>query len=153
MGKRGPAPKPTAVKVLHGTFRADRANPNEPKPEISAPDCPAWLGPIAAEEWRRVVPELEKLGLLAKVDRAALAAYCDAWGVWQRAAEIVEREGLTVDYETKTGGLYVQQRAEVSIAERARKDCVVFAREFGLSPSSRTKVAGMKPEKAKDEWD
>ena len=49
---------------------------------------PRDLSPEAKAEWRRVVPEIEAMGLLATVDRAILIRYCTAWADW------VELEGL-----------------------------------------------------------
>src|SRR5215813_4818923 len=75
----GPPKKPSALKLLQGTFRADRTSPNEPKPEIAIPDVPAHLSAEAKAEWERLAPELARLGLLSRIDRGALAGYCEAW--------------------------------------------------------------------------
>jgi P27 family predicted phage terminase small subunit len=54
------------------------------EPEIEIPGCPKHLLPEARKEWRRIGPELQKLGLITKIDRTALALYCQeyAWWVW-----------------------------------------------------------------------
>jgi phage terminase small subunit len=51
---------------------------------VETPDCPKHLWPEARREWRRIGPELEAAGLIAKIDRAALALYCQSWArmVW-----------------------------------------------------------------------
>ena len=41
--------------------------------------CPKQLDTEARREWRRVAPELERMGLSTTLDRAALAAYCACW--------------------------------------------------------------------------
>jgi phage terminase small subunit len=71
---------PTALKLLAGNPGHRPLNQNEPKPELVAPTCPSHLSREAKREWRRIVPELEKLGLLTRIDRAALAAYATAYG-------------------------------------------------------------------------
>jgi P27 family predicted phage terminase small subunit len=78
MGRRGPPRKPTKLKILQGTYRADRAPANEPMPKPKVPSAPAWMGRDAKREWRRVVKELAAVGLLSELDRTALAAYCQA---------------------------------------------------------------------------
>jgi P27 family predicted phage terminase small subunit len=53
-------------------------------PPVEIPGCPKHLLPEAKKEWRRIGPELEALGLISKIDRPALALYCQewAWLVW-----------------------------------------------------------------------
>lgn len=77
------------------------------------------------------------MGLLARIDRAALANYCLWWGTLVECQRILKREGLTA--MTQSG--YLQQRPEVAIAQKAAGLCKAFLVEFGLTPASRTRVA------------
>jgi phage terminase small subunit len=78
MGRRGPAPTPTSLKVLRGT-RPDRVNLNEPRPIEGRPVIPpAGLPPLAREEWDRVAPHLIAMGIVAEPDTAGLACYFEA---------------------------------------------------------------------------
>ncbi len=156
--RAGRPPKPKQAKILAGTFRKDK----EPAPEAEfeptpgIPECPDWLGAAAKEEWALLLQEPGMAKILSKVDRAALAAWADALATWRAAAAVLEREGLTMTFTKGEEGssFYTQQRPEVSIAHQTRKQVVDFAREFGLTPSSRKKVSGP-PEKkpAGDGWD
>ena len=112
---RGRPPKPTALKVLSGTFRKDRQNRREPKPTATLPGCPKFLDAMAKAEWRRITPELARLGLLTLIDRASLAAYCQMWSRWQQAEAILQRDGLT--FATPNG--FLQKRPEVTIARES----------------------------------
>ena len=76
---RGRKPKPTALKLVQGVPGKRPLPKREPSPEIGAPACPEWLLPEAKKVWRRLVRELEALGLLTGIDREALAGYCQAW--------------------------------------------------------------------------
>ena len=60
MGQRGPQPKPTARKKAEGTYRADRAAPNEPTPEPAMPEMPAEIASDvdATLCWNRTAPKL-----------------------------------------------------------------------------------------------
>src|SRR4051812_38548487 len=90
MGKRGPQPKPSALKKMQGTYRADRAAVNEFTPTLGLPEPPDWLDVGALEEWQRIVPELEKAGVLSLVDGAALEGYCSNFALavrYQRDAD------------------------------------------------------------------
>jgi phage terminase small subunit len=85
MGARGPKPLPANVHVLRGnpghkTF----GDLDAVTPQVEIPGCPEHLLPDARKEWERIGPELVSLGLVAKIDRAALALYCQewAWLVW-----------------------------------------------------------------------
>ena len=43
MGKRGPRPRPTALKLARGNPGKRRLNTDEPKPRTGVGDCPDWL--------------------------------------------------------------------------------------------------------------
>ncbi len=137
MGQRGPAPKPTALKVLQGTDRPDRRAKKEPKPRRGA-DCPAWLDKEAKAEWHRIAPELHRLGLLTVVDRSSLAAYCDAYSKWRKLVAAINRKRSMFMKVGKSG--YRQEIPEVSLAKKYRDDMLKFAREFGFTPAARSRV-------------
>jgi P27 family predicted phage terminase small subunit len=135
MGRRGPAPKPTKLKALAGNPGKRKLNDAEPKPRAGAPACPAWLDAEAKAEWKRILPELQALKLLTKVDRAALAGYCQSYSRWRTAEQAIAKYGLT--FETERGP---RKRPEVSISEKASALMKGFLQEFGLSPASRSRV-------------
>ena len=137
MGRRGPRPKPTRLKVVQGTYRADRAAFNEPAPEPIAPKCPTFLKGEARREWKRISAELEKLQLLTQIDRAALAAYCTSWETYVLADKVIREKGLTI--VTPKG--HEQQRPEISIRNKALEQMRTFLSEFGMTPASRTKIS------------
>ena len=82
MGKRGPAPTPTAVLRLRGTYRKHRSR-REPTPDSTAPECPDWLDDQAKEAWAQVLPQLERMGVMTGIDGNALARYCQFWSRWK----------------------------------------------------------------------
>jgi len=73
--------------ALHGNPGKRPLNTNEPQPELGIPELPTILNGEALLEWHRITAELLRLGLVTKVDRAAVAAYCRAWGRWVEAEE------------------------------------------------------------------
>lgn len=136
---RGQRPKPTHLKVLEGNPGKRQLNMNEPKPKPIAPKCPAWLGAIAKKEWKRVVPELGRMGLLTCVDGAALEGYCESYGKWVEMTLFLkkfEKQG----YMFKTPSGYMQQLPQVSMAQRYLSAVKAFCTEFGLTPSSRARM-------------
>jgi phage terminase small subunit len=90
---RGRKPKTSALKMFEGNPGRRSLNKNEPKPAVETPECPVHLDDEAQAEWNRITPDLHTLGLVARVDRAALAAYCQAWSRWVKAEEMLNSTG------------------------------------------------------------
>lgn len=138
MSQGGRPRKPTALRVLEGN-RGKRPLPvGEPQPRQERPTCPRWLMLEAKREWRRIVPELGRLGLLTIIDRAALAAYCQAYACWRQAEEDLARLKSTV-VATPSG--YIQQLPQVTISQKERMIMHRFLVEFGLTPASRSRLS------------
>ena len=154
----GRPPKATHLHILDGTYRADRhgdAHANQPQLETvkRLPRAPEFLGKIGRREWNRIGPELVEKGVLTAADMASFAGYCASLERAIRAEEMIRDEGYTL--ETPQG--FEQARPEVSIARQAWAEVRKFGQEFGITPSSRTRVrpAGGKPpeKKGDDAWD
>lgn len=136
--------RPTALKILEGEPNKDRINLREPKPKLGRPTCPMHLNGAARYEWRRIVPELEALGLLTQIDRAALAAYCQAYGRWVIAErKLNELSSMSADkmallYKTTNGNLIINPL--LSVANKAMEHMHKFLTEFGMTPASRSRI-------------
>jgi P27 family predicted phage terminase small subunit len=130
----GPPPRPRAAMDLLSN-RAHRAPLPEPiKPTPGAPR-PKFLTREAAAEWDRLEAELLRLGLLTTVDRAILAAYCEAWSTFVRATKALKKSMTTVagnGTEIPHPAVAIQANA----AERLRK----LAPNFGFSPADRMRL-------------
>jgi P27 family predicted phage terminase small subunit len=116
-------------------------NKAEPKPAAILPDPPPELSADAREEWQRIAPRLLAAGMLTTIDRAALAAYCQAYGAWvmaERVLATVPSDAQRLVIQTKAGNLI--HNPLFSIASKARSDMVRFAAEFGMTPSGRSRV-------------
>lgn len=136
MATRGRKAKPTAVKVLKGNPGKRSLNIYEPTPEKKAPECPSWLNDEAKAEWNRLVDKMVELGTLTEMDMAAFAGYCQSYARWKEAEEFIEKHGTIV----KTPSGYWQQVPQVSIAQTNLKVMLKFCSEFGLTPSSRSRM-------------
>jgi len=143
---RGRKPKPTALRRLQGNPGKRPLNAAEPAPAAGArpPNCPRHLDRAARREWRRLARRLHRLGLFTEIDRAALAAHCQAWSRWIAAEELIAADGLTVT----TGKGNVIQHPAVGIANKAMEVMLKFAVEFGLTPSSRSRIHAAPPAQA-----
>ena len=69
-------------------------------------------------------------------DMAAFAGYCQAYARWKEAEEFITQHGSIV----KTPSGYWQQVPQVSIAQTYLKIMNRFAEQFGLTPSSRSRI-------------
>lgn len=133
----GPPPKPTALKALAGNPGKRALNGAEPRPSADIPEPPVTLKGEGRAEWRRIVPELARLGLVTKVDRAYLVAYCSAWGIFEAARVAMVEHGPLVN--GRDGNLVKNPAAQIM---RDAADLMIkFGARFGLSPSDRTRLA------------
>ena len=134
MGRRGPAPAPTKLKLLKGT-EPGRINLNEPKPLPGRAERPGWLSKYAAEEWDRVAPHLEAMGTLTAADGMALAVYCESVARWRQISAVVANSPPVIQRE----GLLVKNPAYSQVRDAAI-EVRMWAREFGLTPSARAGI-------------
>ena len=143
MGKRGPAPKPAALKRLAGN-PGRRPIIDGPTLGGDAPGCPAWLPATAKTEWRYIVPKLKAMGLLEKTDRMALVGY--VLNVWmlREALEALEAEDAEMVYETHNGNY--QQNPRISVFNKALEQLLRYMKEFGMTPSSRQQFGAAEQE-------
>lgn len=128
--------KPTALKLIEGNPGKRPLPENEPKPAPIPPDCPKWLLADAKKEWQRLAPELESMGLLTRIDMAALAAYCQSYARWKQAEAAMGRA-------VKKGE---DPNGWENVARQRQKEMIACAKEFGFTPVSRTKVSAVRQE-------
>ena len=148
---RGRKPKPTAVKERTGTFKKNpkRRNTKEPVAPLGAPECPDYLNATATAEWRYMSTVLDEMSLLSRADRAALEIYCQTFSEWRHACDMVAQQGAVIQMETKAGILPKRNPFDL-IRERTAQTCAKLLTEFGLTPSSRSRVQVEK--KASDDF-
>jgi P27 family predicted phage terminase small subunit len=133
--KRGRKPKPRALRVLEGNA-GKRDLPPDIRPQLEC-DMPSHLEGDAAKEWNRVIGELRRLGLATGLDRACLSAYAQSWARWIEAERALKRYGAIV--KAPTG--FPMLSPYLHVANIALKQIREFAAEFGMTPSSRARVA------------
>lgn len=78
---------------------------------------------------------LEPLGLLSEIDGAALGIYCQAFSRLVLAEKEIAAHGIVHLEDLK-----LRTRPEVLIAEKAMKTLRAVAAEFGMTPSSRSRI-------------
>jgi len=138
---RGRKPQPDELKKFKGTYDPRYGNPNAPKPRVSRPTCPQFLTKTAKAEWKRIAPELEALGLLTQLDRAALAGYCSAFGDYVDASKVLAKEGLVI--RDSKGRLI--PHPILRVLNKSQEQMKSFLVEFGMTPSSRSRLSVVPP--------
>ena len=134
---RGRKPTPTQLKLVAGNPGKRPINGSEPQPAADLPTCPAHLNPSAKAEWKRLARDLNRIGLLTMVDRAALAVYCQSYGRWVEA----ERKLKETPVLLKMPSGYIQHSPWLTIANKERELMARYMAELGLTPSSRSRLA------------
>jgi P27 family predicted phage terminase small subunit len=151
----GRRPLPTAEKKVRGNPGKRKLNENEPHASPGEPPMPK-LSVEARREWKRIVPELLQLGVLTVVDGKALAGYCHAYARWQQAEREVTRYGLIVrepvlrDGKPIRGIVRLKRNPAVTVSFDAQKIMKSFLVEFGMTPSSRSRLSVLTPLKPDD---
>ena len=103
----------------------------------SLPRAPGHLTPAAARECRRVARLLLEMGVLTAIDRAALAAYSQAYGRWVEAEERLRETPLL--YRTPSG--HVQQSPLLGIVHKQLELMGRYMVELGMTPAARSRVS------------
>lgn len=146
MGRRGPAPKPTVLKLAAGNPGGRPLNRREPIPPPGEPDIPAFGDARATLVWQQLVPRLVRIGLARSIDGHALERYCVLLVRWRDAAAFVDKNQPTypVRAEGKDGrpGRIVQVREFPQAAAERKLNQQLLALEdrFGLNPAARSRI-------------
>lgn len=170
MGARGPKPQSNVIKFLRGNPGKRTLDLSDGvQPEVAVPDIPRHLSKEARKEWRRITVELEEVGLISRMDRAALSIYCQTWGRLVLAEQALEARRKQAEeagldeadavfiQRTPTG--FMRESALLRIVGKLQQDCDRYLASFGMSPSSRSRVkpsdnrqGSLDLEAGKDEW-
>lgn len=144
---KGRTAVPEHLRVITGGRARAADQATAPALDPATPECPDFLNAAAREEWDRIVPELVKAGLLAAIDRSALALYCQAYARWRLAEQKIDElaakdpDGAGLVCSAANGFKQLTQWNIVS--NRAQEQLLKYLQEFGLSPATRARVAAL----------
>jgi P27 family predicted phage terminase small subunit len=147
---RGRKPKPTAIRQIEGNPGRRPLNDREPVPPSGIPECPEELDDDARAEWFRTAKVLSDMKLLTLADRSALAAYCVVYSRWLAAERAVKQYGTIVKSPDKG---FPMKSPYLTVADQAMEAMRKFMVEFGLTPSSRSRIKVPEDRGAADEFD
>ena len=138
MGK-GRRPKPTALKVLQGTFEPSRANDQEPQPKAGRPKTPRRLSSEARSHWKGICDHLERLNVLSLEDEPIIEAACHAYAEMRAADRLIRKHGrlLTPPDDSKRS---LAANPAVAMSQQWHGAWVRALLALGLTPAARSKV-------------
>jgi P27 family predicted phage terminase small subunit len=132
----GRKPLPTHLKLVKGTARPGRLNKNEPKPSAVAPEPPAHLDDRAKAKFTELAQMLARYGVMSELDTGALARYAVVWCRWVDAEAEIKKRGPVV----KTTSDNIIQNPFLAVANKCLLQMAQIEGEFGLTPSSRSRI-------------
>ena len=91
----------------------------------------------AQAAWNTISRHLETAGLVTEIDGLALRMLCESWALYLEACDDIRSQGLIVLSVTKAGENRIANPS-IKIRSDAWKQVYMMARQFGLTPSSRT---------------
>ena|SRR5262245_13127869 len=133
----GPRPIPTALKLIAGTYRADRAPANEPAPRPEVGDPPDFLDDAQRSLWGELVEE-SPAGLLTAVDRGILSRYVVALDAFADAVRAWNASGKARMVRTPEGRI-----TESPLLKALRRDLDplrAMEAELGYTPAARSRI-------------
>jgi P27 family predicted phage terminase small subunit len=145
----GRKPLPTRLKVVKGTARPHRINHDEPTPCISVPAAPSHLDERAKSKFVEAAEMLARHGVMTELDASALARYAVVWCRWIDAEIEVARRGAVV----KTAAGNIVQNPFLAVANKCLLQLAQIEPEFGMTPSSRTRIRAAPASETKDPFE
>jgi P27 family predicted phage terminase small subunit len=146
MGKRGPKPKPTALRILEGN--PSRREINEMEPAIFLPaKKPADIesDELANQEWDRLFEAMPP-GIYTAADTSAIATYCLSWSMLIKAQREIALNGVMVAHyveNEETGDrmlLEYKANPAVKVWKAASETLIKMTDRLGLSPGVRSRL-------------
>jgi phage terminase small subunit len=128
---------------------------NEPQFTPGTPDAPARMSPLAREHWDDLANEMAAAGVLRRIDAGALSMLCEDLamldtlraGLAAQTQEIAQKaaesgKAITGNALTRLSRTVEGRRTLSSIRELTAQ-IIIQRREFGLTPSSSTRIQAM----------
>jgi P27 family predicted phage terminase small subunit len=133
--------KPTHLKVMQGTERKDRSNPNEPIADTAWPVAPEYLSDVQVEKFIVLIEMIDSMNIANRVDVGMLT---DLAVVECEIADDVVMLASDGPYyvPSKDSGI-IRAHPAVARLTANRQRAQALRNEFGLSPAARSKVSAL----------
>ena len=142
MGLRGPAPKPTNLRLLEGNPSGKPINRHEPQPQqLAHADPPLRFNEGKKQIWNKLIAMLSRIGLFTEADYNIAYRYVDLLWEYERAmgtAQELANILISKDKDGKVTGW--QPSPPLALARKLDKDLRWFEGQFGLTPAARSSL-------------
>lgn len=145
MGKRGPKKTPLKMLRQRGSWLADRRE-GEPVPPQGKPKPPKELDKKARTVWNRVIPMINKMGILGACDGETVSRYCVAVVMYWETRQSIVKDGMTtvIGSYDKEGNLLSEReedRPQVRRLKSISDECRMLENLLGLNPGARASLS------------
>lgn len=131
--------KPTRILQLLGSKNA-KGREAEPEPPHERPPMPRPLEGRAKTLWNKLIPLLEQMGVLARVDEVYLEAFCRCYDEWRECMLDVKKYGSFMMKTTREGNVVKKANPAAKMAIEWQREWIKIGNLFGLSPSARASL-------------
>lgn len=145
---RGRKPLAPEVHEHNGSYRKNPNRENKERPVIDGerPDAPEWFNELELEVWHALCADLEQKGVQDTSNRELLIAYCTAYAGWFECRRMVMENAYTmIDNHGN-----VKRHPVATDMHKFREQLNKLIPEFGLSPSSRSRLVSLKQDEDKN---
>ncbi|HIC1917612.1 phage terminase small subunit P27 family [Citrobacter freundii] len=150
----GPPKTPTHLRLVRGNPSKRPINKNEPQPPKGVPPVPKHFDKQGKYWFKRMAEELDAIGVISLLDARALELLVEAYTEYRHHCETLDREGYTYavysDDDADEGKereiRMIKPHPAAMMKADAWKRLRTMLAEFGMTPSSRSKVSKDKPD-------
>lgn len=152
MGRRGFPPKPRALRIIEGNPGRRPLNDDEPWYPDVLPAKPTTISAKASPIWDEKIDQMANVGVLREVDGRALWHLCEDEALLSEAYRGLWKLVRSVDKQAKKENRTLPAGPLMAVfgmkggrqTMAAMRDLsarvIVQRREFGLTPSARTRI-------------
>ncbi|OQP32425.1 phage terminase small subunit P27 family [Pantoea latae] len=144
----GPPKTPTHLALVKGNPSKRAVNKKEPKPPSGVPPIPKHFDKMGKYWFKRIGEELDAVGVMTTLDGKALELLIEAYTEYRQHCDVLAEEGYTYKTVSATGEEIVKAHPAAVMKSDAWKRIRAMLAEFGMTPSSRSKVGAKGPAEA-----
>ncbi|MBI4291310.1 MAG: phage terminase small subunit P27 family [Betaproteobacteria bacterium] len=139
------------MKLLAGNPGGRSLNETEPQPDVVEETLPApkWLSGEGRAVWAVEFPKLVRNAMITEIDLGAFAKYCQAFGRYLNAESMVAKQGEVL---IAPGSGFPIQNPYLAVSNKAQEQMHKAETEFGMTPSSRSRVSTKAADKKKNRF-